>query len=90
MSGKFDLVVCMLGTLSHMLTNSQAAAAFRAAAQHLRPGGLLLLELAHPGVCVGGGWVGGSGGGCLCAGGLRGAGEGFRGGLHGVRKAWVQ
>jgi SAM-dependent methyltransferase len=52
MSGKFDLVVCMLGTLSHMLTNSQAAAAFKAAAQHLRPGGLLLLELAHPGACV--------------------------------------
>jgi SAM-dependent methyltransferase len=49
MEGSFDMVVCMLGTLSHMLTNKQAAAAFGAAARHLRPGGLLLLELAHPG-----------------------------------------
>jgi SAM-dependent methyltransferase len=49
MEGKFDMVVCLLGTLSHMLDNKQAAAAFRQAARHLRPGGLLLLELAHPG-----------------------------------------
>lgn len=49
MEGKFDMVVCLLGTLSHMLDNKQAAAAFRQAARHLRPGGVLLLELAHPG-----------------------------------------
>jgi SAM-dependent methyltransferase len=49
MEGKFDMVVCLLGTLSHMLDNKQAAAAFRQAARHLRPGGMLLLELAHPG-----------------------------------------
>lgn len=49
MEGALDMVVCMLGTLSHMLTNKQAAAAFGEAARHLRPGGLLLLELAHPG-----------------------------------------
>lgn len=48
----FDMVVCMLGTLSHMLDNKQAAAAFTQAAQHLRPGGLLLLELAHPGAAA--------------------------------------
>lgn len=49
MEGKFDMVVCLLGTLSHMVDNRQAAAAFKQAARHLRPGGLLLLELAHPG-----------------------------------------
>lgn len=46
------MVVCMLGTLSHMLSNKQAAASFSQAAQHLRPGGLLLVELAHPGAAA--------------------------------------
>jgi SAM-dependent methyltransferase len=50
MSGRFDMVACLLGTLSHCLDNKQAAAAFAAAAQHLRPGGLFLIELAHPGL----------------------------------------
>jgi SAM-dependent methyltransferase len=49
MAGNFDMVVCLLGTLSHMLDNKQAAACFRKVAQHLRPGGLFVLELAHPG-----------------------------------------
>jgi SAM-dependent methyltransferase len=49
MSGSFDMIVCLLGTLSHMLDNKQAAACFRRVAQHLRPGGLFVLELAHPG-----------------------------------------
>lgn len=49
MEGRFDLVVCLLGTFSHMLDNKQAAAAFRQVAKHLRPGGLFVLELAHPG-----------------------------------------
>eukprot|EP00882_Tetradesmus_deserticola_P031463 GHRQ01035578.1.p1 GENE.GHRQ01035578.1~~GHRQ01035578.1.p1 ORF type:complete len:174 (+),score=94.51 GHRQ01035578.1:2-523(+) len=49
MSGSFDMVVCLLGTLSHMLDNKQAAACFRRVAQQLRPGGLFVLELAHPG-----------------------------------------
>ncbi|WIA32247.1 hypothetical protein OEZ86_003094 [Tetradesmus obliquus] len=49
MSGSFDMVVCLLGTLSHMLDNKQAAACFKRVAQHLRPGGLFVLELAHPG-----------------------------------------
>lgn len=49
MEGKFDLVVCLLGTLAHLLDNKQAAAAFRQAAKHLHPGGLFLLELQHPG-----------------------------------------
>lgn len=39
----------MLGTLSHLLDNKQAAAAFSQAANHLRPGGLFVVELAHPG-----------------------------------------
>lgn len=55
MEGKLDMVVCMLGTLSHLLDNKQAAAAFSQAAKHLRPGGLFVVELAHPGrasLCV--------------------------------------
>lgn len=47
--GKLDAVVCLLGTFSHMTTNDMAAGAFGCAARHLRPGGMLLLELAHPG-----------------------------------------
>lgn len=39
----------LLGTFSHMTTNDQAVGAFRSIAKHLRPGGMLLLELAHPG-----------------------------------------
>ena len=49
MEAQLDAVLCLLGTFSHMTTNDMAAAAFRCAAAHLRPGGLLLLELAHPG-----------------------------------------
>eukprot|EP00879_Flechtneria_rotunda_P020693 GHRR01021778.1.p2 GENE.GHRR01021778.1~~GHRR01021778.1.p2 ORF type:complete len:166 (+),score=42.54 GHRR01021778.1:1026-1523(+) len=49
MEGQFDLVVCLLGTLSHMLDNRQAAACFQHVAKHLRPGGLFILEVAHPG-----------------------------------------
>jgi SAM-dependent methyltransferase len=46
---KFDLATCLLGTLSHALTNAAAAATLRRVAAHLRPGGLFVLELAHPG-----------------------------------------
>lgn len=49
MAGRFDMVVCLLGTLSHCLNNKQAAACLRCAAAHLRPGGVLVVELAHPG-----------------------------------------
>lgn len=48
-SGQYDMVMCLLGTLTHMLTNRDAAAALRQAGQALRQGGLLLLELPHPG-----------------------------------------
>lgn len=43
------MVICMLGTLSHMLDNQQASACFQHVSKHLRPGGLFVLELAHPG-----------------------------------------
>ncbi|KAG2446869.1 hypothetical protein HYH02_008026 [Chlamydomonas schloesseri] len=45
----FDMVMCLLGTFSHLLDTDQAISAFRSAAAHLRPGGILLLEMAHPG-----------------------------------------
>ena len=57
------MIMCLLGTFSHMLDNERAMAAFRTIADHLRPGGLLVLELAHPGDLFDGtfiiGWVGG-------------------------------
>lgn len=49
MQERFDMIVCLLGTFSHMLDNKQAAACFQQVHQHLRPGGIFLLELAHPG-----------------------------------------
>eukprot|EP00775_Hariotina_reticulata_P001683 gene1683-2027_t len=49
MQGRFDLVTCLLGTLSHLLDNKSAAKCFRCVADHLRPGGLFVIELAHPG-----------------------------------------
>ncbi|PNW76619.1 hypothetical protein CHLRE_11g467740v5 [Chlamydomonas reinhardtii] len=45
----FDMVMCLLGTFSHLLDTDQAISSFRSAAAHLRPGGILLLEMAHPG-----------------------------------------
>ena len=47
--GRLDMAMCLLGTFAHMATNDAAVGCFRAAARHLRPGGLLLLELLHPG-----------------------------------------
>jgi len=47
--GRLDAAVCLLGTFSHMTTNDKAVGCFRSLARCLRPGGLLLLELAHPG-----------------------------------------
>ena len=47
--GQCDLVMCLLGSFSHLLENEAAVASFRCIASHLRTGGLLVLELAHPG-----------------------------------------
>eukprot|EP00195_Chlamydomonas_chlamydogama_P005377 CAMPEP_0202890652 /NCGR_PEP_ID=MMETSP1392-20130828/992_1 /ASSEMBLY_ACC=CAM_ASM_000868 /TAXON_ID=225041 /ORGANISM="Chlamydomonas chlamydogama, Strain SAG 11-48b" /LENGTH=373 /DNA_ID=CAMNT_0049574267 /DNA_START=80 /DNA_END=1201 /DNA_ORIENTATION=+ len=58
----FDMVMCLLGTFSHMLDNSAAAACLRCAVRHLRPGGLLLLELGHPGDLFDGTYIIGDGG----------------------------
>lgn len=49
MESRLDLVLSLLGTFSHMTTNAAAVGAFTSVARHLRPGGMLLLELAHPG-----------------------------------------
>jgi len=45
----FDLALCMLGTFTHLLSNAQALASFQCISSALRPGGLFVLELAHPG-----------------------------------------
>lgn len=52
--GQLDVAVCLLGTFAHMTSNEAAIASLRCVARHLRPGGLLLLELAHPGACCSG------------------------------------
>lgn len=57
-----DMVLCLLGTLSHLLENSQAISCFRAVSAHLRPGGLFLVELAHPGDLFDGSLIVGDGG----------------------------
>eukprot|EP00873_Tetraselmis_striata_P036882 jgi/Tetstr1/457146/TSEL_043796.t1 len=46
--GSADMVLILMGTLQHMLTNKDALAAMGSARDALRPGGLLVLELAHP------------------------------------------
>ncbi|CAL8471064.1 g10606 [Coccomyxa elongata] len=43
-----DLALLPLGTLAHALTNDDALRWLEAAGNALRPGGLLVLELAHP------------------------------------------
>lgn len=45
----FDMVTCLLGTFTHCLKNKDAAAVFKGASAVLRPGGLFILELQHPG-----------------------------------------
>lgn len=49
LEGSFDAAICLLGTFSHMTTNDQAVSSFSCISRHLRPGGMFLLELAHPG-----------------------------------------
>ncbi len=49
----YDMATCLLGTMMHMLTNEDALRVFRGVAAALRPGGLFVVELAHPGQCGG-------------------------------------
>ncbi|GAX82531.1 hypothetical protein CEUSTIGMA_g9958.t1 [Chlamydomonas eustigma] len=60
--GSFDMIMCWLGTFSHLLENDQASQCFQRVAEHLRPGGLLILELAHPGDLFDGTYIIGDGG----------------------------
>jgi SAM-dependent methyltransferase len=46
--GPVDLAAAMLGTLAHCLDNGAALRCFRNLAAAVRPGGLLVVELAHP------------------------------------------
>lgn len=43
-----DLAFMLCGTLSHLLTNSDALECFASAAKSLRPNGCLVLEMVHP------------------------------------------
>ena len=47
--GPCDVALVPLGTLSHALTNEEAGVWLDQAMAALRPGGLLCIELAHPG-----------------------------------------
>jgi hypothetical protein len=44
-----DMAMVLLGTFSHLLDNAAALACLQGVARHLRQGGLLVVELAHPG-----------------------------------------
>lgn len=44
-----DMALVLLGTFSHLLENEQAVACMQSVGKHLKQGGLLVLELAHPG-----------------------------------------
>jgi hypothetical protein len=44
-----DMAMVLLGTFSHLLDNAAALACLQGVAAHLKPGGLLVVELAHPG-----------------------------------------
>jgi hypothetical protein len=44
----YDIIACLLGSFSHMLTLSAAAACLRGAAALLAPRGVLVLQLTHP------------------------------------------
>lgn len=44
-----DMALVLLGTFSHLLENEQALACMQRVGKHLKQGGLLVLELAHPG-----------------------------------------
>lgn len=44
-AARFDAALFGLNTLAHLLTRSERAASFAVVAEHLRPGGLLILDL---------------------------------------------
>lgn len=44
----FDCALCVSNTLMHLTTQEEQLAALRQAAAHLRPGGLLLVDLFNP------------------------------------------
>ena len=52
-----DMVICLLGTFSHMLSNEDASRAMACISRALRPGGVLLIELGHPGDLFDGSYV---------------------------------
>ncbi len=56
-SGLVDAAAIMLGTLSHCLTNGSALSCFKNVAEVVRPGGILVLELSHPGELFGGSFL---------------------------------
>jgi SAM-dependent methyltransferase len=45
---RFDLAITMLNSLCHLFTLDDLLAHFAAVAAHLQPGGLYIVELAHP------------------------------------------
>jgi SAM-dependent methyltransferase len=45
---RFDLIVTMLNSLCHLFTLDDLVMHLRSAAEHLVPGGLYIVELAHP------------------------------------------
>ncbi len=52
-----DMAAIMFGTLSHCLTNGSALACFKNIGDVVRPGGILILELAHPSELFGGSFL---------------------------------
>ena len=48
LSRRFDLVITMLNSLCHLMSLDDLVAHLRAAAAHTAPGGLYIMELAHP------------------------------------------
>ena len=48
LSRRFDLVITMLNSVCHLMNLDDLVAHLRAAAAHTAPGGLYIMELAHP------------------------------------------
>jgi SAM-dependent methyltransferase len=52
LSRHFDLAITMLNSLCHLLTLDDLLAHLAAVARHLTPGGLYIMEFAHPADCL--------------------------------------